>query len=109
MLIQQCLSGEIALCSSVVSSPAPSEDPDSPYDAPERSAYPALPQFVPTPDLPPLLSPSAPPAYLVSARMLMEHRGHALSTGDRTYHEGQWACGWRQPMLGNRGVSVLVV
>ncbi|GJE87309.1 hypothetical protein PsYK624_033920 [Phanerochaete sordida] len=112
VLIQQCLSGEIALCSALLSSPSSPDDasntPDTP-DTPARSPYPALPRAVPVPDLPPLLTPSAPAAFLVPARMLMEHTGHALSTGGRTYAAGQWACRWRQPMLGNRGVSVLVV
>ena len=121
VLVQQCLSGDIALCLTISNandtsptSPSTPFTPSSsssatpgPYDEFPLSPYPALPKVTPIPDVPPLLTPSSPPAFLVSSRMLMAHTGHALSTGDRTYRAGQWGCGWRQPMLGARGVSVV--
>ena len=109
MLVQQCLSGEIALCNTITNPAPSSSDPLSPAEEFERSPYPALPPTVPISDLPPLLTPSAPATFLMSSRLLMAHTGHALSTGNRSYHEGKWGCGCRQPMLGNRGVGVVVV
>lgn len=110
VLIQQCLSGENALCNTIVN-PRPLDKPvPPPTDGGfYPSTYPALPKILPVPDLPPLLYPAAPSLLLASSRLLMGHTGNALSTGDRRYEEGKWACGWRQPMVGNRGVAVVVV
>ena len=110
VLVQQCLSGDIALCNTIVNAQDNSTSPsDSLNDEFPPSPYPSLPKVVPIPDLPPLLSPSSPPTFVVSSRMLMAHTGYALSTGNRSYREGQWGCGWRQPMLGARGASVVPV
>ncbi|EKM49077.1 uncharacterized protein PHACADRAFT_202040 [Phanerochaete carnosa HHB-10118-sp] len=109
VLVQQCLSGEIALCTAVANPTISPKYSHSQKEEFERSPYPTLLPIAPTLGLPPLVTPFAPPAFLISSRLLMSHTGHALSTGNRFYLEGQWACGWRQPMLGNRGVSVVVV
>lgn len=47
--------------------------------------------------------------YVISSRMLMGHRGGQISTGNRLYEDGKWACGWRHPQHGNRGAEVVVV
>lgn len=47
--------------------------------------------------------------WVISSRMLMGHRGGALSTGNRTYEDGKWACGWRHPQHGQKGADVVVV
>ncbi|KAI0337967.1 hypothetical protein BDW22DRAFT_1338850 [Trametopsis cervina] len=46
--------------------------------------------------------------YVISSRMLMGHRGGKLSTGNRIYDDGKWACGWRHPQHGNKGAEVVV-
>lgn len=47
--------------------------------------------------------------YVISSRMLMGHRGGHISTGDRSYEEGKWECGWRHPHHGRKGADVIVV
>ncbi len=47
--------------------------------------------------------------YVISSRMVMGHRGGRISTGDRSYEEGKWECGWRHPHHGSKGADVVVV
>lgn len=47
--------------------------------------------------------------WAISSRMLMGHRGWDLSTGGRVYEQGKWACGWRHPQHGMKGVEVVAV
>ncbi|KAF7796090.1 hypothetical protein EIP86_007261 [Pleurotus ostreatoroseus] len=93
VLLQTCLAAGPSSCT-----------PPSP--SPALSSFSSLanpPAVNPNPWLP------AAPTWVISSRLLMGHRGWDLSTGGRTYERGKWACGWRQPMHGVRGVEVVEV
>lgn len=54
-----------------------------------------------------LLCPNS--GWVISSRMLMGHKGGVISTGNRVYEDGKWACGWRHPQHGKKGAEVVPV
>ncbi|PSR83463.1 hypothetical protein PHLCEN_2v5735 [Hermanssonia centrifuga] len=87
VLSQACLTGSLSVCPSASSSSSP------------LTLLDALNPWYPTKES----------GWVISSRLLMGHRGGAVSTGNRIYESGKWECGWRHPMHGWRGADVVVV